>query len=190
MLATIVGAIPGAIPVVLLAVKAVAPQSVDYLIINGICTLTNFALNFFFSVGLTKIYVAAARGEVPDFGDLFGGGPRLLPAMGAGILASLGAFFGLLLFIVPGVIFTLAWCLATFFVVDAELGPISALRESWVATKGHRWKLLGFFFVSVFILFFGVCAFLVGFFIAIPLCMVAFATIYLRLSGRADAAAN
>lgn len=190
MLATVVGAIPGMLPAVLLASRALSPQSIDYVIINAVCSLTNFALNFFFSVGLTKIYVAAARGDAPDFGDLFGGGPRVLPAMGAGILAGLGVFFGFLMFIVPGVIFMLAWSLATFFVVDAEQGPIEALRASWAATKGHRWNLLGFFLVSVLILLVGACAFLVGFFVAIPICMVAFATIYVRLSGRAEAAAG
>jgi uncharacterized membrane protein len=53
------------------------------------------------------------------------------------------------LLIVPGIIFGLMFMFSTFLVIDRELGPIEALKESNHITHGHKWRLLGFSLVLV-----------------------------------------
>ena len=51
----------------------------------------------------------------------------------------------------PGIIFALMFMFSTFIVIDRELGPIEAMKESHRITHGHKWKLLGFSLLLVLI---------------------------------------
>jgi len=67
---------------------------------------------------------------------------------------------------------------ATLIVIDQELGPFDAMKESMRLTEGHRWKLLGLNAAFVLVLFAGFLALGVGVLVAIPVIMVATAHVY------------
>jgi phage FluMu protein Com len=81
------------------------------------------------------------RGQA-ELGDLFSGGPFIVPVLLASIVMSVCVFFGLLLLIIPGVFLALAFSQALLVVVDRRLGPMDALGVSWEITKGSRLMLL------------------------------------------------
>jgi hypothetical protein len=91
---------------------------------------------------------------------------------------------GFLLLIIPGIIVALGLSYATYFVADAGLGPIEALKASWAATNGSKGKLFLFGIVAFFIALAGVIACCIGIIPAVTLTMLAQAMIYVRLSGR------
>jgi uncharacterized membrane protein len=64
----------------------------------------------------------------------------------AQILYSILAFFGFLLFIIPGFIVLVGMSLtAPALVVENLPTSIAALRRSWALTRGARWKMVGIF---------------------------------------------
>ncbi|HKE56019.1 MAG TPA: hypothetical protein VKB46_04935, partial [Pyrinomonadaceae bacterium] len=48
---------------------------------------------------------------------------------------------GLLLFVIPGIIVTVAYFLVYPIVTLENLGPVNSLDRSWNLTKGHRWRI-------------------------------------------------
>jgi uncharacterized membrane protein len=62
--------------------------------------------------------------------------------LGTIILLYVIVIFGVLLFIIPGIIAMLAFMFAPYLVIEKGLGPIEALKESARMTYGNRWRLL------------------------------------------------
>jgi len=86
---------------------------------------------------------------------------------------------------VPGIIFMLMFMFTTFMVIERELGPIDAMKESRRITRGHKWQLLGFLLMLVLINLLGLLALVVGIFVSIPVSSLAFAHAYRMLAGKA-----
>ncbi len=63
----------------------------------------------------------------------------------AWLLQTLIVYFGLLLFIIPGIIWGLMFCMTLWLAVDYQLDPIAALSSSRFLTRGIRWRLLLFY---------------------------------------------
>lgn len=74
----------------------------------------------------------------------------------------------ILLLVVFGVILVVMFIFAGFFVIDREVGPIEALKESNRIASGHRWSILGLILLLVLINSLGTLAFFVGFLISLP----------------------
>lgn len=146
-------------------------------------SVTQFVVGSYLQVGLVQISLAAARGQSPSFAMLFGGVHRLWPMVGSTLLIMVVVFVGFLMLIVPGVILLFGLSMAGYFVVDAGLGPVAALKASWAATRGHKAMLFGFGFLAGLVLIGGLLALLVGVFPAMAVVSVAMAVIYTRLTG-------
>jgi uncharacterized membrane protein len=98
--------------------------------------------------------------------------------VGTSILFWIATGMGIPLLFLPGLVGLVFFMFATFIVIDQELGPFDAMKESMRITEGHRWQLLGLNAAFVLILFAGFLALGVGVFVAIPVIMVATAHVY------------
>lgn len=138
----------------------------------------------FVTIGQIRAAIAAARGERVELSVFFSGGDRL----GTGILVNLivgaGVWVGLIFLIIPGIIVALGWSLAMFFVADGDESTGDCLAKSWDATKGHKWRIFSFAFVAALVGILGLFALGIGLLIAIPIVAVAFAQVFLALTGR------
>lgn len=102
---------------------------------------------------LTAGAIQHLAGRPATVGEMLGSGLRRIgPILVAGVLALLATYAGLLLLVVPGVIFGLMFSLAVPVVMAESLGPVKALGRSRALTKSHRWRLLGTFFVTWLVL--------------------------------------
>ncbi len=180
----ILAGIPGQIPQILTQTGAVDPGSAAASILALVLGLVGLAIGAFMASGLLKIYITAARGGQPNFGDLFSGGSKMFSILAVQILMGFAILLGLLLLIVPGIILALGLSYATYFVADADMGPIDALKASWAATTGSKGKLFLFGIVAFFIAMLGLVACCVGVFAAVAITALAQAMIYVRISGR------
>lgn len=97
-------------------------------------------------------------------------------------LVFLSIFGGLLLLIIPGIIFSVRLSLTKFVAIEKNLTPLMALKESKRITKGNRWKLFFFFITLAAINVIGVLCLIVGVFFTAPLSMLALALAYKKLS--------
>lgn len=85
---------------------------------------------------------------------------------------------GFFLLIIPGIIFACKLAFVPYLVMDKNLDPVEAVKESWRMTKGHGWTIFAMAFVSIFIFFGGILMLILG---VIPAAMwigSAFASLY------------
>jgi uncharacterized membrane protein len=149
-----------------------------------VCTLAGMAIGAFFMVGLFRVCLDAARGKPVRFATVFLGGDRFLPMIGLYFLMTLLIGIGMLLLVVPGIILAFGWSFAPLFVVDANLGPVAAMRASWYATTGQKGKIFGFGLLSIGVALLGLVACGIGVIPATCLLYVAWAIAFTRASGR------
>ncbi|MGZ8400173.1 MAG: hypothetical protein ACXWVI_02570 [Methyloceanibacter sp.] len=149
-------------------------------------TVINLALGTLISMGATAFYLAAH--DNPDTADLsLLWHPRpFWKYLGASLLLSLAVAIGLVLLIVPGVIFGLMFMFTTFIVIERELGPIDAMNASNQLTRGHKWQLLGLVLLLMLINLLGLMALVVGLLVSIPVSTLAFVHAYRVLGGKPD----
>jgi hypothetical protein len=82
-------------------------------------------------------------GERARLGDMLRAGFRRgLPVVGVGLLIWIVGFLGLVLLVVPGVMFLLASAVAVPAAVVERPGVLGAFRRSFALTRGRRWPLL------------------------------------------------
>ena len=116
----------------------------------GVAIIGNVVSNLvqiFLGIGQAIISLKVARGMPATVGDLFSGGPRFLPVLGASILAGIALLAGMMLCIVPGVLLAI-WFWPFYFLIVEEktqrhrfvrIGLVHHRREP----RHHRHPLVG-----------------------------------------------
>lgn len=94
--------------------------------------------------------------------------------LGVSILAGLATIVGLVLLIVPGLIFMARWSIATGIVVAEGRSVTAAMRASWVATRASQWTIV-LLYVTV------------GLVIFVPSMVLGIGVEFFTAGGRADA---
>lgn len=152
-------------------------------LIGFVVTGIMWPIQAFFKAGLVKFSLSAARGQHPNFGDIFSGGPRTLPMLGAIILKTIIIAIGFLLLIIPGIYLACALSQVEYFVADRNMGPIEAIKASFAATEGQKLKVALYAILSFFVTILGLLACCVGVFVALPVIEIGWAIIFTRITG-------
>lgn len=113
--------------------------------------------------------------------------PRFLEFLLTYVLYALIVAGGLILLIVPGVIWAAQFAFGIYAVVDKPLDPIAALRRSSSLTRGVKGQVLLFGLALFGINLVGALAFGLGLIITIPLTALASAHAYRQLEARQQA---
>ena len=95
------------------------------------------AIQLYIGIGLAQMMLKLARNQPTEFGDLFGGGPRFLPALGVSILFGLAVAGGFILLIIPGIIVLLVWWPCYYLVVDSKSTVMDSFGLSREITRGN-----------------------------------------------------
>ncbi len=103
-------------------------------------------------IGFNYLCINAVKNE-SKFSHLFEGFKRYGASLGVHILYSLIVISGIILMILPGIIWAISNGLASFAMLDKKLSPIQALQLSRKITAGHRFKL----FIIGLVKFIGNC---------------------------------
>ena len=148
----------------------------------GLGNLINFAISTLIGLGTTTFYLRAH--DAPDSVEssaLWNPGP-FWRYLGATLLFGLFFIVGLILLVVPGIIVALMLMFTCYIVVDRNMGPIEALKESKRITKGHLGQLFGFFLLFLLINILGAVALVVGLLVSVPVTMLAMVHAYRTLA--------
>jgi len=146
--------------------------------------VTRTILGLFISglnLGYFKIAVDAVDSKAPEFKELFSCFSLLLKYLIAAILYVIVVSIGLVLFIIPGVIWAVQFGFFPFVIVKERLGPFSALRKSSELTSGVKGRLIIFGIALFGINLLGLIAFGIGVIITIPLSVIAAAHVFHQL---------
>lgn len=172
VIVVVISMVSGAVQVA----AALDKQPFAYIILNVVM----FIVNSIIAMGLIKVTLELIDKKKPKFSDLFYVKPLVNFILGS-LIRGVITFIGFILFIIPGIIFSIRLQYVTYLIVDKNLSPVEAVKKSWNMTKGNTWNLffLGILLFLVNIL--GVILLLVGLFITVPLTMLATAFVYRKL---------
>ena len=96
----------------------------------------------FLLLGLTSYFMKIARGEDPEFTELFSKGNIFIKAFLSAFVAGLLICVGFIALIIPGIILAYAYTMINYIYIDnPETGIIDAVRQSRVMMKGHKFQL-------------------------------------------------
>ena len=141
-----------------------------------------WVLNLVIWMGLIRIALRLHDNKDVGFTDLFSCFPLFFNYLFGSILYGLIIFVGIILLIIPGIIWAIKFQFYSYFIVDEGLGPIEALKRSSLITKGFKWNLflLGLLLILINVL--GALCLLVGLFATIPTAMLAVSFVYRKLA--------
>lgn len=153
-------------------------------IFGPIMAIIGFIVQFFIGMVMILVSLKILDGEQMTADDIKALLPKALAFFVSGLLYSLIVFFGFILLVVPGVIWSIKYRYFAYFIVERGAGPIEALKLSSEATRGVKWDLLGFGFATGMVVVLGLLALVVGLVVAMPTVMIAQAYVYRMLAGR------
>lgn len=150
--------------------------------VNLVISLALWFVQLVFSIGLIVIAIKYVDGKKPKLEDLWQHYRLFINYFLGSLLYGLIVFAGLILLVVPGIIWAIKFHFYEYYIVDKKMGPLEALSASGKITKGNKWNLflLGLIFFGLAIL--GLLALGVGIIIVAPVVMIANAYVYRKLS--------
>ena len=129
--------------------------------------------------GASWAFLKAVRGERVEIKDIFAVFQRnYWNAVIANIVVAVIVGLGIVMLIVPGIIFACRLAFVPYLVVDRRMDVMEALRVSWDMTRGYGWQIFFMGFLAIWIVIGGLICLIVGIFISIMWISTAFATMY------------
>ncbi len=133
------------------------------------------------SLGYFKVATDLVDEKAPEFKELFSCFSLLLKYLVASILYLIIVSVGLVLLVIPGVIWAVQFGFYPYAIVRDRLGPLSALRKSSAVTEGMKSRLIVFGLVLFGINLLGLIVLGIGIIVTIPLSVIAAAHIFSQL---------
>lgn len=133
------------------------------------------------SLGYIKLAVDIVDNKDPEFKELFSCFSLLLQYLLSLIIYVVIVSVGLVLFVIPGLIWAVQFGFFPFVIVNERLWPLNALRKSSALTEGVKGRLIVFGLVLLGINLLGLLAVGIGIIVTIPLSIIAAAHIFRQL---------
>jgi len=130
------------------------------------------------SYGYRWVFLKAVRGETFKVTDMFFAFQSFKNIIVSAILVGLIIGAGIILLIVPGIIFACKLVFVPYLVIDEKMEAVAAVRKSWEMTKGFGWTVFWLGITSFFIAILGLICLIIGIIPAAIWISLAFATIY------------
>jgi len=125
------------------------------------------------------VFLKAVRGENFEIRDMFAVFQRnYWNAVAANVVVGLIVGIGLLMLIVPGIIFACRLAFVPYLVIDREMELTEALNKSWEMTKGYGGQIFLMGIIAFFVVILGLIALFFGVIISAIWIKTAFATMY------------
>jgi hypothetical protein len=102
----------------------------DMSLLRNLYGMVFAVLTTIIQMGFLKIILKIHDEQEAEFSDLFSSFHLFFKYFIASILYGIVVAFGLVLLIVPGIILAIKYVFYDYLIIDKELGPLEALRES------------------------------------------------------------
>ena len=144
VLSLLFGALPSVLTTVAAGGRTGQAFSLDWLGRFGIGWLVALVSNSVLQGALVHATVSDLDGRRASVSECLRTGlNHFLPLILAGFLYGLLFVGGLALFVVPGIIALVTWCVVSPVVVVERTGVLGALGRASALTKGSRWRIFG-----------------------------------------------
>lgn len=129
-------------------------------------------------MGLYKSILLITVGIQPTFAQLYQNWRLIIYWILANFFFGILVTIGLILLIVPGCYWLAKYGLFPFFLLDKGIGPINAMKQSGLATKGIRWHIFLLFLACFGLNILGLLLFGIGLLFTLPITLFAVALVY------------
>lgn len=157
-------------------------QNTSVVIINSAVAIIFWLINLVTSMGVIKISLKFIDNQSASYSDLFSQFHLFFRYLLGSILYGLIVMAGLILLIIPGIIWGIKFQFFSYSIIDQDLGPVEALKRSWIITSGVKWRLFVFNITLGLINLLGLLALGVGLLVTVPTTSLAAAYVYRQLS--------
>jgi len=144
--------------------------------------LISFLASTIVSIAYARLALSVAEGGAPVGWEGLWVSDRFFPMLGTIALQGVIILVGLLLLIIPGIIAAVLLMFAQLAVVDKNLNPVEALKESYMLAKPHLWQLVLFSFAILALNIVGLFALVIGLLVTVPVSVIAVAHVYKKLA--------
>jgi uncharacterized membrane protein len=151
--------------------------------VAGLLFIPIWIVQTILSMGMVKITLDLVDGKKPKYEDLYQQYPKFISYLVASILYGLIVLAGLILLIIPGIYLAIKFQYYTYLIIDKNLGPVEALKESSRLTQGNIWNLFLFDILAGLVTLLGYIVLFVGVLVSAPVAIIAAAFVYRTLSG-------
>jgi uncharacterized membrane protein len=159
---------------------------IDCFVSESLANILGIIISTIISIGFIKIALMLHDNEKGSISDLFSHYPLFFKSFFGSILYTLIVLAGLILFIIPGIIWAIKFSFYQYFIVDQECGSLEALKRSAAITDGYKWQLFQLGLLLVVINLIGMLCLFVGLLATIPLSMIAMAYTYRKLLAKLE----
>lgn len=149
---------------------------------SGSSYLLNMLLQSFVGVGVITISLAIyEKKEGIEFKTFFSRMEYFINYFIGILIYSIIIFVGLILFVIPGIIWALKYQFFGYFVVERGLSPMDAIRESGKITMGKKWFLFRLWVVLIVLNIIGALFVGVGLLVTLPLTILSTVYVYKKI---------
>lgn len=135
------------------------------------------------TAAMIKGALDVTQGTSVSIGSMFEGWDKVQVLIAA-VLVAIGTVVGLILLIIPGLIWMFLTWFTNTFIIDRGVSAIDGIKESIGFVKNNVGDLLILALLSVGVAILGIICLIVGIFVAIPVIMIAGAYAYRVLQGQ------
>ncbi|NOY37050.1 MAG: hypothetical protein GXO83_05690 [Chlorobi bacterium] len=130
------------------------------------------------SYGSHWLFLRAARNEHFQTTEVFEGFKLWQQVVLANILVAAIVIAGIILLVIPGIVFACKLVFVPYLVMDKKLDAVEAVKKSWKMTTGHGWTVFFMGLLSFFIVLAGLILLIVGVIPAAIWISASFASLY------------
>jgi uncharacterized membrane protein len=138
-------------------------------------------LSTIIDLGVLKVTINIFDKKKAEYLDIFRYTKYFWRYLGASILYGLLITAGLILLIVPGIIWALKYSIVLNLIVDKDMGVFESFKKSGELTNGVKWQLFLFGLACLGVIILGALALGVGVLIALPVTSIASVFVYRKL---------
>ena len=131
--------------------------------------------------GYAESMIRIVKGEKIEIGDFFTNGfNKFGKLLGASILYSLGVFFGMICFIIPGIYLMFRWFFVFHLLVDKDLSITEAFECSGRMSSNIFWDIVAIGIINWLIKCIGGLVIVIGGIFTVPLTAIAISKFYIE----------
>jgi len=136
------------------------------------------------SWGVYYAFLKAVRGEKVEIKDMFAFTKNYGSVIFAYILMNFIIGIGMLILIIPGIIFACKLAFVPFLVIDKKMNAMDAIKTSWSMTDGSAMNIFLIGVLAIFISIGGMIVFFVGLIISIMWINAALASMFYAVDSK------
>jgi len=141
----------------------------------------SYLVKLVLDLGIVKICLNIIDRKPVEFKDIIVSFDLIITYIYASFIFYLIFLGGMLLLIIPGIVWAIKYSFYPFVIIDKKLGAFKAIKASGELTDGVKWQLFGFFLLSLLLTLLGLICLLAGVLVVFPLVILAQALIYRKL---------